>query len=131
MGLFDNFLKSADKQENNMKINWVTLNDETQLSAIIKISSDKPVLIFKHSTRCGISRMALKNFEGNYDIPETEMDLYFLDLLNYRALSQDISTQFNVMHQSPQVLVIKNGQVIYHDSHDYISINKIKEILKN
>jgi bacillithiol system protein YtxJ len=131
MGLFDNFLKSADKEKNNMKINWVPLNDETQLSAIIKISSDKPVLIFKHSTRCGISRMVLKNFEKDYDISETEIDMYFLDLLNYRALSQDISTKFNVMHQSPQVLVIKNGAVIYHDSHDYISVNKIKEILKN
>lgn len=130
MGLFDNFLKSADKEENNLKINWVPLNDKTQLSEIINISSDKLVLIFKHSTRCGISRMVLKNFERDYDIPETEIDMYFLDLLNYRALSQDISTKFNVMHQSPQVLVIKNGEVIYHDSHDYISINKIKEILK-
>ena len=131
MGLFDNFLKSADKKENNMKINWVPLNDEAQLSAIIKISSDKSVLIFKHSTRCGISRMVLKNFESDYDIPETEIDMYFLDLLNYRALSQDISTKFNVMHQSPQVLLIKNGVVIYHDSHDYISVSKIKELLKN
>jgi bacillithiol system protein YtxJ len=131
MGLFDNLFKSADKEENNMKINWVPLNDETQLSAIIKISSDKPVLIFKHSTRCGISRMVLKNFESDYDIPETEMDLYFLDLLNYRALSQDIAIKFNVMHQSPQVLVIKNGAVIYHDSHDCISVGKIKELLKN
>lgn len=130
MGLFDNFFKSADKEENNMKINWVPLNDEAQLSAIIKISSAKPVLIFKHSTRCGISRMVLKNFESNYDIPETEIDLYFLDLLNYKALSQDISTEFNVMHQSPQVLVIKNREVIYHESHDYISVGKIKEILK-
>ena len=130
MGLFDNFLKSADKEENNMKINWVPLNDKTQLSEIINISSDKPILIFKHSTRCGISRMVLKNFESGYDIPETEMNLYFLDLLNYRALSQDIATKFNVMHQSPQVLVIKNGEVIYHDSHDYISVGKIKELLK-
>ena len=130
MGLFDNLFKSADKEENNMKINWVPLKDKTQLEELIKISSDKPVLIFKHSTRCGISRMVLKNFENDYDIPETEMDLYFLDLLNYRALSQDISTKFNVTHQSPQVLLIKNGEVIYHDSHDYINVKKIKELLK-
>jgi len=131
MGLFDNLFKITDKEENNMKINWVPLKDKTQLEELIKISSAKPVLIFKHSTRCGISRMVLKNFESDYDIPETEIDMYFLDLLNYRALSQEISTKFNVMHQSPQVLVIKNGVVIYHDSHDYISINKIKEILKS
>lgn len=130
MGLFDNFLKSADKEKSSVKINWEPLSDKAQLEAIIIISSSKPVLIFKHSTRCGISRMVLKNFESDFDIPETEIDMYFLDLLNYRALSQDISTKFNVMHQSPQVLVIKNGQVIYHDSHDYISVNNIKEILK-
>ena len=130
MGLLDNFLKSAGKEENSIKIKWLPLSDKSQLEDIIKISSDKPVLIFKHSTRCGISRMVLKNFESDYDIPETEMDLYFLDLLNYRSLSQDISAKFNVMHQSPQVLVIKNGEVIYHDSHDAISFAQIKEILK-
>ncbi|MFZ2284800.1 MAG: bacillithiol system redox-active protein YtxJ [Lutibacter sp.] len=129
MGLFDNFLKSAGKEESSIKIKWLPLNDKSQLEDIIKISSDKPVLIFKHSTRCGISRMVLKNFESDYDIPETEMDLYFLDLLNYRSLSQDISAKFSVRHQSPQVLVIKNGEVIYNDSHYYISIGKIKELL--
>lgn len=129
MGLFDNFLKSAGKEESSIKIKWLPLNDKSQLEDIIRISSDKPVLIFKHSTRCGISRMVLKNFESDYDIPETEMDLYFLDLLNYRSLSQDISAKFSVRHQSPQVLVIKNGEVIYNDSHYYISIGKIKELL--
>ena len=131
MGLFDNLIKSADKEENSLKINWVALNDKTQLEDIIKISSEKPVLIFKHSTRCGISRMVLKNFEREFDLEETEITLYFLDLLNYRALSQDISIKFNIRHQSPQVLLIKNGEVIYHDSHDYISVGKIKELLKN
>lgn len=130
MGLFDNFFKSANIEENSIKINWVPLIDKVQLEEISKISSAKPVLIFKHSTRCGISRMVLKNFENDYNIPETEIDIYFLDLLNYRVLSQDISTKFRVMHQSPQVLVIKTGEVIYHASHDYISLNKIKEILK-
>lgn len=130
MGLFDNFFKSADKEENSIKINWVALTDKAQLEDIIKISMTKPVLIFKHSTRCGISRMVFKNFESDYDIPETEIALYFLDLLENRTLSQDISEKFNVLHQSPQVLMIKNGKVVYHDSHDYISINKIKEILK-
>lgn len=130
MGLFDNMFKSVEQGENKAKMNWVALTNGAQLKGINSLSALKPVLIFKHSSRCGISRMVLKNFESDYDIPETEMDLYFLDLLNYRALSQDITTKFNVMHQSPQVLVIKNGAVIYHDSHDYISVGKIKELLK-
>jgi bacillithiol system protein YtxJ len=130
MGLFDNMFKSVEQGENKAKMNWVALTNEAQLKGINSLSALKPVLIFKHSSRCGISRMVLKNFESDYDIPETEMDLYFLDLLNYRALSQDITTKFKVTHQSPQVLVVKNGAVIYHDSHDYISVGKIKELLK-
>lgn len=131
MGIFDNFFKSSDKLENNVKINWVALTDKAQLENIIKISRSKPVLIFKHSTRCGISRMVLKNFASDYDIPETEIKMYFLDLLENRALSQDISIKFKVAHQSPQVLVIKKGEVVYNDSHDYINFDKIKQILKN
>ena len=131
MSLFDNIFKSAVKEENSIKINWVALTDKAQLEEIIKISIPKPVLIFKHSSRCGISRMVLKNFESAYDIPETEIDMYFLDLLEYKSLSNAISEKFKVVHQSPQVLVIKNGAVIYHDSHDYISFDKIKEMMKD
>ncbi|MBK5209847.1 MAG: bacillithiol system redox-active protein YtxJ [Flavobacteriaceae bacterium] len=131
MSLFDNLFKNAAKEENSLKINWVALTDKAQLEEIIKISIAKPVLIFKHSSRCGISRMVLKNFERAYDISETEMDRYFLDLLEYKPLSNAISEKFKVVHQSPQVLVIKNGAVIYHDSHNYISFDKIKEILKH
>lgn len=129
MGLFDNLFKSTAEGENSSKISWVVLTDKNQLDEIISLSASKPVLIFKHSTSCGISRMALKTFEREFDFEETEIELYFLDLLNYRALSQDISTKFNVMHQSPQVLVIKNGKVIYNDSHYSISVNDIKKIL--
>ena len=130
MGLFDNFFKSTVEGENISKVRWIALTDKNKLDEIISLSEVKPVLIFKHSTRCGISRMALKTFEREFDLEENKMDLYFLDLLNYRALSQDISTKFNVAHQSPQVLVLKNGKVVYHDSHDYISFDKIKEIIK-
>lgn len=129
MGFFDNLTKSTDKVENSLKINWLALTDKEQLEDIIKISIAKPVLIFKHSTRCGISRMVLKNFESDYDIPENEIDMYFLDLLEYRTLSNDISEKFKVTHQSPQVLVIKKGEVIYHDSHDYITVEAIKEVI--
>jgi bacillithiol system protein YtxJ len=129
MGFFDNLIKSTDKVENSLKINWLALTDKAQLEDIIKISIGKPVLIFKHSTRCGISRMVLKNFESDYDIPETEIDMYFLDLLEYRTLSNDISEKFKVAHQSPQVLVIKKGEVIYHDSHDSITVETTKEVI--
>lgn len=112
-------------------MNWISLTNGNQLEELIKLSNTKSVLIFKHSTRCGISRMALKSFEMEFEMNENEIDLYFLDLLNYRSLSQDISSKFNVAHQSPQVLVIKNGKVIYHDSHNGISFHAINKILQH
>ena len=89
----------------------------------------KPSLIFKHSTRCGVSRMALKSFEKEFDIDETELDVYFLDLLNYRELSNKVADSLNIQHQSPQVLVLKNETVVYTDSHYSIRANAIKELL--
>ncbi len=129
MGLFDNLFKSTAEAENISKMNWVALTEEIQLNDIISISASKPVLIFKHSTGCGISRMALKNFERDFDFSENEIALYFLDLLSYRTLSNAIAEKFGVPHQSPQVLLIKNEDVIYDDSHYSISIEAIKKVL--
>ncbi len=129
MGLFNSLFKGSSEVENEKKINWLSLTESSQLDAVISGSNLKPILIFKHSTRCGVSRMALKNFEREYDLDEADIDLYFLDLLNFRVLSNEISEKLNVYHQSPQVIVIKNGQVIYHDSHYEISLDTIKNVL--
>ena len=129
MGLFNSLFKGSSEVENGKKINWLLLTESGQLDAIISASNTTPILIFKHSTRCGVSRMALKSFEREYDLDEADIDLYFLDLLNFRVLSNEISEKLNVHHQSPQVIVIKNGQVIYHDSHYEISLDTIKNVL--
>ena len=128
MGLFNGFFNS-DSNEHYSKINWVSLTEISQLTTLISQSSIKPILIFKHSTRCGVSRMALKSFEKSYDLDESVLEMCFLDLISYRDLSNEISSQLNVHHQSPQVLVVKNGQLVYHDSHYQISLQKIKEVL--
>jgi len=112
-------------------MNWIALTELNQLKEIAAKSSDKPILIFKHSTRCGISRMVLKNFEKEYDIEDSEMDSYFLDLLKFRNISNEVASQYKVYHQSPQIIVIKNNEVIYNASHGDIVINTLKEILKN
>lgn len=92
-------------------------------------SSTIPVLIFKHSTRCGISRMALKGFESQYAIDAGQVKPYFLDLLNYREISNAIARDFGVHHESPQVLLIKDGKVVYHESHGAISATQIEKQL--
>ena len=110
-------------------MNWIPLTNQIQLNELIAATNNKPALIFKHSTRCGISRMALKNFEKAYNLPENEIDTYYLDLLNFRDISSDISSKLNVLHQSPQLLVIKNEVVIHHSSHSDIDTTTLKDII--
>jgi bacillithiol system protein YtxJ len=89
-------------------MNWNALTDLEQLNEIISLSSEKPVVIFKHSTRCSISRMALKQFENEFDFSD-KVTPYFLDLIAHREISNGIASRFSVVHQSPQLLLIKEG----------------------
>lgn len=128
MSLFKNIFGSDDEQKNTSKITWNQLTDLGELNEIVTLSNTKPVVIFKHSTRCSISRMALKQFENEFDI-EDKMMPYFLDLLNHRDVSNEIAVKFNVQHQSPQILVIKEGKSIFNTSHSDIDANDLKRYL--
>jgi bacillithiol system protein YtxJ len=98
------------------------------LDEIIALSKEKPVLIFKHSTRCSISRFALKQFENEFDL-QNQIDAYFLDLLEFRDISNEIASRFGIMHQSPQLLLIKEGKVLYDASHSDIQANELKKYI--
>jgi bacillithiol system protein YtxJ len=119
------FGDSENKNTNTSKINWIELTDLGQLNEIMELSHQQPVAIFKHSTRCSISRMALKQFENEFDL-EGSVTPYFLDLINYRDISNEIATRFEVYHQSPQLLLIKEGKSIYDASHSDIDAVELK-----
>ena len=106
-------------------MNWVQLTDLQQLEQLKKASFQAPVLFFKHSTRCSISVMALNRFEREWN--NTNVNPYFLDLLNYREVSNQIATLFEVEHQSPQVLLIKDGACVFHASHNAIDAQAVNE----
>ena len=106
------------------KVNWLTLSKAEQLDELLLQSEEKPVLIFKHSTRCSISRFALNDFEYDWNT-DWNCTCYFLDLLAHRDISNLIAEQLNVVHQSPQVILVKNREVVYHASHQSISAEKI------
>lgn len=118
-GLFGNSSKEGRKEEK--RIPWIPLTNVVQLEEIATASLQKPQVIFKHSTTCGISRMVMNMFSSSYDIPETQVDLYYLDLHAYREVSNEVGYRFQVLHQSPQLLVIKNGTVVAHASHGAIA----------
>lgn len=106
-------------------MSWNDLTEEAQLEAIKQESAQKPVVIFKHSTRCSISSMAKGRLERS-TAPEG-VSFYYLDLIRYRNISNKIAEVFGVHHESPQVLIIRNGSCVYDDSHNGISMEEIIE----
>ncbi|BCY29470.1 bacillithiol system redox-active protein YtxJ [Flavobacterium okayamense] len=125
MSFFDKIFGS-ENSEVNSKVNWIPLTEFSQLDEIVENSNDKTIGIFKHSTRCSISRFTLKQFESEYNI-ENKVDLYFLDLLNHRDVSNEIANRFQVIHQSPQLIVIKNGVAVYDASHSDIEAEALEK----
>ena len=121
MGLFSKLFNNSSNVNEKIELPWKSLNSIKQLDDIKDKSRYKPQLIFKHSTRCGISRMVLNTFVKQYNFTENQADLYYLDLLAFRDVSNEVTTQFDVFHQSPQLLVIKNGAVVTHESHGAIN----------
>lgn len=119
------FGDSDQNKPSETKINWIALTSLEQLDQIETESKDKQILIFKHSTRCSISKMALKQFEREFDL-DSKVKAYFLDLIAYRDVSNEIASRFDVIHQSPQLLLIKDGKCIYHVSHSDIDAEALK-----
>jgi bacillithiol system protein YtxJ len=125
MSIFNSIFGTSENNVNPSKINWVSLTDLGQLNEISQISNEKPVIIFKHSTRCSISRMALKQFENEFDLSD-KVTPYFLDLITFRDISNEIASRFEVVHQSPQLLLIIGGKSVYDVSHSSIDADELK-----
>ncbi len=106
-------------------MNWIPLTDQNQLETIKDQSFTTPQVILKHSTTCSISKMALARLERT-EAP-TSIQFYYLDLLNYRTISNAIAEKFSVYHESPQILLIKNGECIFDESHGGIQMEEIVE----
>ncbi len=112
-------------------MNWIEIKSESDLNKIIQESFQDyfGIAIFKHSTRCAVSSMAKMRLSSTWDFKE-ELPIYHLDLLSHRAISNLIAEKFDIQHQSPQLLVIKDGKCIYNASHLAISVKEIG-IIKN
>ena len=107
-------------------MNWTNISDIAELETIKEKSFSQPQVIFKHSTRCSISSMAKSRLERSKS-PEEGIQFYYLDLIAYRNISNGIAQAFDVEHASPQVLVIKNGECVYDESHSGIDMDEIVE----
>lgn len=119
MGLF--------KKDKGESVDWKKLESEAQLTEFIALSKRKPIAIFKHSTRCSLSSMVKSRLERAWDINGNDIEIYYLDLIQYRDVSNKIASIFNIEHQSPQLIVLDQGEVLYHASHGEIDAEVLKE----
>ncbi|WP_300600808.1 bacillithiol system redox-active protein YtxJ [Niabella sp.] len=106
-------------------MNWIPLENEAQLEEIDRASASRPQLIFKHSTRCSISSV-IKSRLNKGSLPEA-VDFYYLDLIAYRPISNAIAERYGIRHESPQVLLIKNGKCVYDESHSAVYMEDIMD----
>ncbi|MFD2098410.1 bacillithiol system redox-active protein YtxJ [Flagellimonas iocasae] len=127
MGIFDSVFGKKEKVvEEKKQLPWVHLESLEQLEGITEKSNHRTQVIYKHSTTCGISSMTLRMFSDAYDM-DTECDLYFLTIQSHRDISNAVASQFGVRHESPQLLIIKDGKVTFHTSHGAISDVNLKD----
>lgn len=108
---------------------WTNITDGAQISDIQKQNGYS--LIFKHSTRCSVSLMAKRRFEMDWDALPEGTPLYFLDLISHRDISAQIAETFQVHHESPQILLIKDGDCILDASHGDISADEVAEMINS
>ena len=104
-------------------MHWIHLTSEDQLQKIVVKSQEKPQVIFKYSSCCHLSEIVFQRLQKN--CCPGDVDFHFLDLTNYNPISEKVSEVFGVSHQSPQILVINEGQCIFHESHPDISLEGI------
>jgi bacillithiol system protein YtxJ len=121
------FSKSSAEEKS---LPWISLTSTEVLTSALE-SNERPALFFKHSTRCSISIMALSRLEQRWNIAPEDCDLYFIDLLNHRDVSNELAAQTNIVHQSPQAILVRNGEVIYTATHGDIDADEMAKILSH
>ena len=119
--------KFKQRESNDSSMEWIELKETGQIEEIISESQEQPILIFKHSVRCGTSAMALDRLQRSWDNSEMgTLKTYFLDLIRYREVSNEVAHRFEVWHQSPQILIIYQGTCVYDTSHMGISYQDVR-----
>jgi len=108
---------------------WRRIKSNKDLEDALTLSHELPVILFKHSTTCSRSAFAKHRLESNYSIATDRAVFYYLDLLNHRDVSNNIALKLGVMHQSPQVILVKKGKAIFNTSHESISLKALEERL--
>ncbi|MEX0811425.1 MAG: bacillithiol system redox-active protein YtxJ [Chitinophagales bacterium] len=116
---------SKKKKETKTAIQWHSLTDIEQIDQLIKESKTQSVCIFKHSTRCSLSSTVLNRLERKWDDKLNEINMYYLDLIAHRDVSNAVADKTSIEHQSPQLILLKGGKVVYSASHTAIDAESL------
>jgi bacillithiol system protein YtxJ len=129
MGIFDKLFKRKQEAEIHQSdtLEWFNLASIQDLDAALEVSNSQPIMLFKHSTRCSISASALDRLARNWKGKEVNIRPFYLDLLNHRDVSNQIAERLQVEHQSPQMIVVSNENVIFYASHSEITFDDVKK----
>ena|SRR6218665_851055 len=122
---FLNQIFGKKEEQNETKSLWKKIETQKDLDLAVEKSFQQKVLIFKHSTRCFISKTVLKSFEKQMDNSDKDQSYYFLDLIAHRDISNEIESRFDITHQSPQLIALENGKAFYNASHQSIDLDQI------
>ncbi|MGE8553283.1 MAG: bacillithiol system redox-active protein YtxJ [Chryseobacterium jejuense] len=125
MSFFDKIFGGNNNETSDQKSFWQNIKSEEDLEKAIESSYQHKIAIFKHSTSCFISKTVLRNFEKEVENSDQQVEVYFLDLLAHRPLSNKIAEDFGIRHESPQLIVIENGKPVNSASHQDISLSQI------
>ncbi len=127
MGVFGS-IKNAFSSE--MADYWTVLDESSRVATLVQASEERPQLIYKHSNRCATCFFAKKQVEEAADVIVERADLYFVDVIGSRPVSNAIADELNVRHESPQIILVHKGEVVWHDSHGQIKGEAIKSALQ-
>ncbi len=128
MGLFDTIMNNSSEMEENSI--WNTISNPSHFKEVLQKSEEQPQLIYKHSHRCSVCFVAKGNLEKASGEILEQADMHFLNVVNNRAASDEIASELDVRHESPQVILLNNGEVIWHASHGDIKPENIIETLQ-
>jgi len=124
MGFLNQIFGKKEEQDQTKSL-WKKIETQKDLDLAVERSFQQKVLIFKHSTRCFISKTVLRSFEKQMENSDKDQSYYFLDLIAHRDISNEIESRFDITHQSPQLIALENGKAFYNASHQSIDLDQI------
>lgn len=130
MGILDG-IKNAFSSDDSTADCWNQLTEEGQLDQVLKQSKSNPQLIYKHSARCSVCWFAKSELENAADEISSQADMNFVDVINARGISDKLADKLGVRHESPQAILVKDGEAVWHDSHGSIKGAKVLEAITN